>query len=62
MLKSCFGWDNGSEFVIAMETDGELYFSDVFRRWSYIEKKDEGVEFEYLKKYKSPRFQENRGQ
>ncbi len=51
MLESCFGWDKGSEFVVAMETDGELYFDDVFRRWSYVEKKDEAKDFEYVRRY-----------
>lgn len=51
MLNSCFGWDKGSEFVAAMETDGEIYFNDVFRRWSYVKKTDEGKEFVYLRKY-----------
>lgn len=52
MLTTCFGWGEGEEFVISMETEKELYFDDVNDRWTYIDKLDEGKEFIYIRKYK----------
>lgn len=51
MLTDCFGWNVGDEFIIQMESEKELYFDDVNERWTYIEKSEEGVEFEYIRRY-----------
>lgn len=50
MLASCFGWDNGEEFVIAVEDETHLYFDDAFCRWTGVEKTAEGNEFVYIRK------------
>lgn len=50
MLTSGFGNDAGDIVKIFMETDGELYYYDEFRRWCYIEKSLENIEWKWGQK------------
>ena len=46
-LDSCF---SGDRFTILLETEKELYFDDVFGRWVYVNKVDEGKDFKYIRR------------
>jgi len=49
MLTSCFGWSIGDRFTIQMEDQDGLYFDDIFKRWTIIERTDENIEFKYIR-------------
>jgi len=50
ILADMFGNDAGDEVNILTETEGEVYYYDGFRRWCFLYKKDEGVDFEWVRK------------
>jgi hypothetical protein len=50
LLESTFGNDKGDMLKVLMETDGEIYYYDSFRRWCYLEKIEEGTAFEWKKR------------
>jgi hypothetical protein len=52
MLCTMFGNDEGDTVKISSETDEEIYYTDGFGRWCYLLKKDEGKDFEWVKRPK----------
>jgi len=49
-LTECYGWDEGFVTTIEDEDDINIYFNDVWGRWTYIEKSLEGLEFQIIDK------------
>jgi hypothetical protein len=47
-LTDCYGWDEGFQAEVESEDDINLYFHDVWDRWTYIEKSLEGLEFKIV--------------
>ena len=49
-LQSGFGNDVGDVVKVVLETDGEVYYYDGFRRYCYVNKSEEGVSYRYIPK------------
>ena len=49
-LVSSFGNDVGDVVKIVCETDGEVYYYDGFRRYCYLNKSEEGINYRYIPK------------
>ena len=48
LLKDTFGDRVGSIIEIEEETENEIYYTDGFDRWVYLNKSDEGVDWMLL--------------
>jgi hypothetical protein len=49
-LQSGFGNDVGEIAKVVHETEGEVYYYDGFRRYCYMNKSEEGVNYRYIPK------------
>ena len=52
-LVDTYGKSEGDTATIRLETEGEIYYYDCFRRWCYVYKTEEGTTFEYIKQRKN---------
>ena len=48
LLKDIVTNDEGEIIHIVSETENEIYFHDGWDRWSYLNKNEEGLLFEYI--------------
>ena len=48
-LCSSFGNDEGDEVWVQHEEDDAFYYYDSFHRWCFVEKMDEGVQYEVVR-------------
>jgi hypothetical protein len=49
-LESCFSGDEGDRFTISLETENELYYDDIWGRYCYLYKNEEGKSFKYIRR------------